>query len=106
MSKRRPGRPPDTPQKRLRLALTAQTFYRRGTGRDEQAVEGAGDDRAASRLKVSAKTVRRRLATLEDPDELTVIDGGTSSTVSEIIVRTGTRRLLQLGLCRRLFRCN
>ena len=34
-------------------------------------------DRAASRLKVSAKTVRRRLATLEDPDELTVIDCGT-----------------------------
>ena len=77
MSKRRPGRPPDTPQKRLRLALTARRIVDEELAAMSRPSREQAIDRAASRLKVSAKTVRRRLATLEDLDELTVIDGGT-----------------------------
>ena len=77
MSKRRPGRPPDTPQKRLRLALTARRIVDEELAAMSRPWREQAIDRAASRLKVSAKTVRRRLATLEDPDELTVIDCGT-----------------------------
>jgi hypothetical protein len=88
MTRRKPGRPPDTTQKRLQQALTArhivgQELAAMSRPSREQAIE-----RAASRLKVSAKTVTRRLATLEDPNEtaelvelllsrLTVIDAGT-----------------------------
>jgi len=77
MSKRRPGRPSDTPQKRLRLALTARRIVDEELAAMSRPSRKQAIDRAASRLKVSAKTVTRRLATLEDPDELTVIDCGT-----------------------------
>ena len=57
MSKRRPGRPPDTPQKRLRLALTARRIVDEELAAMSRPSREQAIDRAASRLKVSAKTV-------------------------------------------------
>jgi integrase len=87
MSKRRAGRPKDTTQARLQQALVARHIVEQELAAPGRPPKEIAIERAASRLKISAKTVRRRLALLDKPDEtselvelllsrLEVIDGG------------------------------
>jgi len=87
MSKRRAGRPKDTTQARLQQALVARHTVEQELAAPGRPPKEIAIERAASRLKISAKTVRRRLALLDKPDEtselvelllsrLEVIDGG------------------------------